>query len=123
MDITTKLSDYRKTEVGYMVPYAIDVDLGGQFCLDDHGEESGTEQDDRSGDICHAEVTDSSRYRQPIAIYSSAMRRRLRRLAWRSPPSASRRGAWPPDRRWDGTPWRWRGGSSARRACDRYWHS
>jgi hypothetical protein len=33
VDITTKLSDYRKTDVGYMVPYAIDVDLGGQFQL------------------------------------------------------------------------------------------
>jgi hypothetical protein len=32
VDITTKLSDYRKTEVGYMIPYAIDVDLG-QFAL------------------------------------------------------------------------------------------
>jgi hypothetical protein len=33
VDITTKLSDYRKTDVGYMVPYAIAVDLGGQFSL------------------------------------------------------------------------------------------
>ncbi len=33
VDITTKLADYRKTEVGYMMPYAIDVDLGGQFSL------------------------------------------------------------------------------------------
>lgn len=32
VDITTKLSDYRKTEVGYLVPYAIDVDFG-QFAL------------------------------------------------------------------------------------------
>jgi hypothetical protein len=31
--ITTKLSDYRKTELGYVIPYAIDVDLGGQFEL------------------------------------------------------------------------------------------
>jgi hypothetical protein len=31
--ITTTLSDYRKTEFGYMIPYAIDVDLGGQFQL------------------------------------------------------------------------------------------
>jgi hypothetical protein len=31
--ITTRLSDYRKTELGYVVPYAIDVDLGGQFQL------------------------------------------------------------------------------------------
>ncbi len=33
VDVTTKLSDYRKTEVGYMVPYAMDIDLGGQFSL------------------------------------------------------------------------------------------
>jgi hypothetical protein len=33
VDITSKLSDYRKTELGYMMPYAIDVDLGGQFSL------------------------------------------------------------------------------------------
>ena len=33
VDITTKLSDYRKTDAGYMVPYSIDVDLGGQFQL------------------------------------------------------------------------------------------
>ncbi|MBS1804033.1 MAG: hypothetical protein JST28_11750 [Acidobacteria bacterium] len=32
VDITTKFSDYRKTDVGYMVPYAIDIDLG-QFQL------------------------------------------------------------------------------------------
>jgi hypothetical protein len=31
--ITTRLSDYRKTDLGYMVPYAIDVDFGGQFQL------------------------------------------------------------------------------------------
>jgi len=31
VDVTTKLSDYRKTDVGLMMPYAIDVDLGGQF--------------------------------------------------------------------------------------------
>jgi hypothetical protein len=31
--ITTSLSDYRKTDVGLMVPYAIGVDLGGQFSL------------------------------------------------------------------------------------------
>ena len=31
VDITTTFSDYRKTDVGYLVPYAIDVDLGGQF--------------------------------------------------------------------------------------------
>ncbi len=33
VDVTTKLSDYRKTDVGYMVPYAMDIDLGGQFSL------------------------------------------------------------------------------------------
>ena len=33
VSITTKLSDYRKTELGYVIPYAIDVDLGGQFQL------------------------------------------------------------------------------------------
>jgi hypothetical protein len=32
VDITTKLSDYRKTDVGYLIPYAIDVDFG-QFAL------------------------------------------------------------------------------------------
>jgi hypothetical protein len=32
VDITTKLSDYRKTEVGYLIPYAIDVNFG-QFGL------------------------------------------------------------------------------------------
>ena len=32
VDITTKFSDYRKTDVGYMMPYAIDIDLG-QFQL------------------------------------------------------------------------------------------
>lgn len=31
VEITTSFSDYRKTDVGYVVPYAIDVDLGGQF--------------------------------------------------------------------------------------------
>jgi hypothetical protein len=33
VDITTKLSDYRKTDVGFIMPYAMDVDLGGQFSL------------------------------------------------------------------------------------------
>jgi hypothetical protein len=28
VDINTKLSDYRKTDLGFVVPYAIDVDLG-----------------------------------------------------------------------------------------------
>ena len=32
VDITTRLSDYRKTELGYLIPYAIDVDFG-QFAL------------------------------------------------------------------------------------------
>jgi hypothetical protein len=33
VDITTKYSDHRKTELGYVIPYAIDVDFGGQFGL------------------------------------------------------------------------------------------
>lgn len=33
VDVTTSFSDYRKTDVGYVVPYAIDVDLGGRFSL------------------------------------------------------------------------------------------
>ena len=33
VDITTTFSDYRKTDVGYLLPYAIDLDLGGQFSL------------------------------------------------------------------------------------------
>jgi hypothetical protein len=33
VDITTKFSDYRKTDVGYLIPYAIDVDFGGRFGL------------------------------------------------------------------------------------------
>jgi hypothetical protein len=32
IDITTRFSDYRKTDLGYMIPYAIDVDFG-QFAL------------------------------------------------------------------------------------------
>lgn len=32
IDITTRLSDYRKTELGYVIPYAINVDFG-QFAL------------------------------------------------------------------------------------------
>lgn len=32
VDVTTKLSDYRKTDVGYLIPYAMDVDFG-QFAL------------------------------------------------------------------------------------------
>jgi hypothetical protein len=31
--ITTSLSDYRKTDLGLLVPYAISVDFGGQFSL------------------------------------------------------------------------------------------
>jgi hypothetical protein len=33
VDITTTLSDYKKTDVGYMIPYAMDIDMGGQFQL------------------------------------------------------------------------------------------
>jgi hypothetical protein len=33
VSVTTLLSDYRKTELGYLIPYAIDVDFGGQFQL------------------------------------------------------------------------------------------
>ena len=33
VDITTTYSDYRKTDVGYLMPYAMDLDLGGQFQL------------------------------------------------------------------------------------------
>jgi hypothetical protein len=33
VDITTKLSDYRKTDAGFLVPYSMDIDLGGQFAL------------------------------------------------------------------------------------------
>lgn len=31
VDITTTLSDYRKTDTGFLVPYAMDLDIGGQF--------------------------------------------------------------------------------------------
>jgi len=31
VDITTTLSDYRKTDTGFLVPYALDMDIGGQF--------------------------------------------------------------------------------------------
>jgi hypothetical protein len=31
--ITTSLSDYRKTDLGMMIPYAIGIDIGGQFQL------------------------------------------------------------------------------------------
>ncbi|HKD75729.1 MAG TPA: hypothetical protein VKB76_09550, partial [Ktedonobacterales bacterium] len=33
VDITETFSDYRKTDVGYLLPYAIDLDFGGQFSL------------------------------------------------------------------------------------------
>ena len=33
VDVTTKFSDYRKTDTGFVVPYGIDVNLGGQFEL------------------------------------------------------------------------------------------
>ncbi|HEY2858511.1 MAG TPA: hypothetical protein VGJ21_08850 [Terracidiphilus sp.] len=33
VDITTTFSDYRKTDVGFMIPYAMDLDFGGQFQL------------------------------------------------------------------------------------------
>jgi hypothetical protein len=31
VDITMSPSDYRKTDTGFMVPYALDMDIGGQF--------------------------------------------------------------------------------------------
>jgi len=31
VDITSTFSDYRKTETGYLLPYSIDMDFGGQF--------------------------------------------------------------------------------------------
>ncbi len=33
VDLTSTFSDYRKTEVGYLVPYGIDLDFGRQFSL------------------------------------------------------------------------------------------
>jgi hypothetical protein len=33
VEITTSFSDYRKTDTGYLLPYAIDLDFGGQFQL------------------------------------------------------------------------------------------
>ncbi len=33
VDITTTFSDYRKTDVGYLLPYSLDLDIGGQFQL------------------------------------------------------------------------------------------
>jgi hypothetical protein len=33
VEVTTTYSDYKKTDVGYMMPYQMDVDFGGQFQL------------------------------------------------------------------------------------------
>jgi hypothetical protein len=33
VEVTTSFSDYRKTDVGYLMPYNLDIDLGGQFSL------------------------------------------------------------------------------------------
>lgn len=33
VELTTNYSDYRKTDSGYIIPYAMDVDFGGQFSL------------------------------------------------------------------------------------------
>jgi hypothetical protein len=33
VDLTTSYSDYRKTDTGFLVPYAMDIDFGGQFSL------------------------------------------------------------------------------------------
>jgi hypothetical protein len=33
VDITTNYSDYRKTDTGYLLPYEMDLDFGGQFQL------------------------------------------------------------------------------------------
>jgi hypothetical protein len=33
VDVDTDFSDYRKTDVGYLMPYAMAVDFGGQFSL------------------------------------------------------------------------------------------
>ena len=33
VESTSTVSDYRKTDVGYLVPYHVDIDLGGQFSL------------------------------------------------------------------------------------------
>jgi hypothetical protein len=33
VESTTTLSDYRKTDVGYVIPYAVAIDFGGQFSL------------------------------------------------------------------------------------------
>ncbi len=44
--ITTAVSDYRKTSLGMMVPYAMAIDVGGQFQLTIAVEKGGSEQDD-----------------------------------------------------------------------------
>lgn len=33
VEVTTSFSDYRKTDVGYLMPYTMDIDFGGQFQL------------------------------------------------------------------------------------------
>ena len=33
VESTSTLSDYRKTDAGYVIPYHVDVDFGGQFSL------------------------------------------------------------------------------------------
>jgi hypothetical protein len=33
VDITMQYSNYRKTDLGYVIPYAVDLDFGGQFQL------------------------------------------------------------------------------------------
>lgn len=33
VDVTTTFSDYRKTDAGYVIPYSMDIDLGGQFSM------------------------------------------------------------------------------------------
>ena len=33
VDVTTSMSDYKKTDVGFMVPYTMNIDFGGQFSL------------------------------------------------------------------------------------------
>jgi len=33
VEITTNYSDYRKTDVGFLMPYQMDLDFGGQFQL------------------------------------------------------------------------------------------
>jgi hypothetical protein len=34
VDVTLTFSDYRKTDSGYVIPYATNIDLGGQFSMD-----------------------------------------------------------------------------------------